>query len=169
MSAARGKPVPAGCCASWVGRGVCPRRASLATSTGKQQHQIHNVGTCLPNRNQFFLIQFISSWNQIFLGSYGLLTWGKMKYLFHIWSSSFQWAEDKSHVYCWCVAHCGDKRTGMLKKGTDCCLLRLFVYVLNFFQYNYRWSSKMLLKFLDPWESRYHTCLFTHPCLREVV
>ena len=63
-------------------------------------------------------------------------------------------------VYCWCVAHCGDKRTGMLKKGTDCCLLRLFVYVLNFFQYNYRWSSKMLLKFLDPWESRYHTCLF---------
>ncbi|KAG2598292.1 hypothetical protein PVAP13_5KG360507 [Panicum virgatum] len=43
MSPARGKPVPAGCCASWVGRGVCPRRASLATSTGKQQHQIHNV------------------------------------------------------------------------------------------------------------------------------
>ena len=98
MSPARGKPVPAGCCASWVGRGVCPRRASLATSTGKQQHQIHNVGTCLPNCNQFFLIQFISSWNQIFLGSYGLLTWGKMKYLFHIWSSSFQWAEDKSRV-----------------------------------------------------------------------
>ena len=76
---------------------------SASISSGRQQHQIHNVSTCLPAHNQNIL--FYSSWNHVILGLDPIDSWHVVRcnVCCDLKLCAFWWVDDHIGQECLCV------------------------------------------------------------------